>query len=406
MSMPIEDLLKQVNASLDKASASFDKKADEAIKEAKAAGGLSADTKAAVDKMATEVNSLRQAQNALQVQLGEAEQAFAALPGAGGSQSAVKSAGQEVAAYEPLKAFAQNIEGGRRLSVPVPRAALISTDVAEGIVAPQRLPGIDARPKQRLFIRDLIAPGRTTAPAIFWVQMTGFTNNARVVAEGTKKPYSNIAFDSKITGVSTIAHLFKASKQILADFAQLQSTIDAELRFGLKYVEEQEILFGDGTGVHLHGIVPQASAFDPAFDVDKQTGIDDLRLAMLQAQLARVPATGHVLHFIDWAKIELTKDTLGRYVLANPLGLAGPVLWGLPVVATEIAAFQGKFLTGSFAYGAQLFDREDANVVISTENADDFENNMITIRCEERAALAVKRPEAFIYGSFTPPAAG
>ncbi|MDI8977993.1 phage major capsid protein, partial [Salmonella enterica subsp. enterica serovar Lubbock] len=42
---------------------------------------------------------------------------------------------------------------------------------------------------------------------------------------------------------------------------------------------------------------------------------------------------------------------------------------------------------------AQIFDREDANVVISTENADDFEKNMISIRCEERLALAVKRPE-------------
>ncbi|MFY3739122.1 phage major capsid protein, partial [Escherichia coli] len=49
----------------------------------------------------------------------------------------------------------------------------------------------------------------------------------------------------------------------------------------------------------------------------------------------------------------------------------------------------------------QLFDREDANVVISTENADDFEKNMISIRCEERLALAVKRPEAFVYGSFS-----
>ena len=32
--------------------------------------------------------------------------------------------------------------------------------------------------------------------------------------------------------------------------------------------------------------------------------------------------------------------------------------------------------------GAQLFDREETNVVISTENADDFEKNMISIRCE------------------------
>lgn len=109
---------------------------------------------------------------------------------------------------------------------------------------------------------------------------------------------------------------------------------------------------------------------------------------------------------MDWAKIELTKDTLGRYILANPAALTGPTLWGLPVVATEAAAFQGKFLTGAFNAAAQLFDREDANVVISTENGDDFEKNMISIRCEERLALAVKRPEAFIYGSFTVPASG
>ncbi|MEI6957541.1 phage major capsid protein, partial [Klebsiella pneumoniae] len=84
------------------------------------------------------------------------------------------------------------------------KAALTSADVPDGVVEPQRLPGIDTAPKQRLFIRDLIAPGRTSSPAIFWVQQTGFTNNAKVVPENTQKPYSEIEFTPKITGVSTI----------------------------------------------------------------------------------------------------------------------------------------------------------------------------------------------------------
>lgn len=395
------ELLKDVSAELAKASSDFSKKAENALDEAKKAGALSTETKAAVDELALKFNSLTEAEKQLKAKLGEVEQEFARLPSASAPQIR-DSLGGFVIKSEALKQFAASIEGGKRVNIPV-SAALLSTDVAQGVVEPQRLPGIDVAPKQRLFIRDLIAPGRTTSPAIFWVQQTGFVNAAKVVAEGTAKPYSNISFASKLTAVSTIAHMFKASKQILDDFAQLQSTIDTEMRYGLKYAEEQEILFGDGTGVHLHGIVPQASVFDPAFEVENQSGIDDLRLAMLQAQLARLPASGHVLHFIDWAKIELTKDTLGRYILANPLGLAGPVLWGLPVVATEAVGFEGKFLTGAFQTGAQLFDREDANVVISTENADDFEKNLISVRCEERAALAVKRPEAFIYGEFTAP---
>lgn len=401
MSESTADLLKNVSAELKKATDEFSKQAENALAEAKKAGSLSSETKATVDELATKFNSLTEAEKQLKARLGEMEQELVRNPG-NSAATPRDTVGGVVIKSEALKQFAASVEGNRRVSVPV-QAALISSGVAEGVVEPQRLPGIDAEPKQRLFIRDLIAPGRTTSPAIFWVQQTGFTNAARVVAENTAKPYSDIQFATKITPVSTIAHMFKASKQILDDFAQLQSTIDTEMRYGLKYAEEQEILFGDGTGVHLHGIVPQATAFAAAFEVDQQSGIDDLRLAMLQAQLARLPASGHVLHFIDWAKIELTKDTLGRYILANPLGLTGPLLWGLPVVATEIAAFQGKFLTGAFQTGAQLFDREDANVVISTENADDFEKNMISIRCEERVALAVKRPEAFIYGNFTTP---
>ncbi|EDX7780040.1 phage major capsid protein [Salmonella enterica subsp. enterica serovar Hvittingfoss] len=398
----VNEILKKVTASIEEATDKFNARAEDALKEAKKSGKLSEETKAAVDKMASEFNALREAEKTLRAAIGELEQHVAQMPLAN-AQHIVETVGQQVISAEALKTFSASVEGGKRVSIPV-NAALISSGVAEGVVEPQRLPGIDTAPKQRLFIRDLIAPGRTSSPAIFWVQQTGFTNKAAVVAENTTKPYSDIAFATKITPVTTIAHMFKASKQILDDFAQLQSTVDAEMRYGLKYVEEQEILFGDGTGVHLHGIVPQASAFSAEFRVEQQNGIDDLRLAMLQAQLARFPASGHVLHFIDWAKIELTKDTLGRYILANPSGLTGPTLWGLPVVATEAAAFKGKFLTGAFNAGAQIFDREDANVVISTENADDFEKNMISIRCEERLALAVKRPEAFIYGSFTVPA--
>lgn len=398
----VNEILKKVTASIEEATDKFNARAEDALKEAKKSGKLSEETKAAVDKMASEFNALREAEKTLRAAIGELEQHVAQMPLAN-AKHIVETVGQQVISAEALKTFSASVEGGKRVSIPV-NAALISSGVAEGVVEPQRLPGIDTAPKQRLFIRDLIAPGRTSSPAIFWVQQTGFTNKAAVVAENTTKPYSDIAFATKITPVTTIAHMFKASKQILDDFAQLQSTVDAEMRYGLKYVEEQEILFGGGTGVHLHGIVPQASAFSAEFRVEQQNGIDDLRLAMLQAQLARFPASGHVLHFIDWAKIELTKDTLGRYILANPSGLTGPTLWGLPVVATEAAAFKGKFLTGAFNAGAQIFDREDANVVISTENADDFEKNMISIRCEERLALAVKRPEAFIYGSFTVPA--
>ncbi|KQY31797.1 phage major capsid protein [Rhizobium sp. Root483D2] len=393
-----KDLLKQVSNELVRVSDEFTKKAEEAMKEVKNAGKLSEETKGAVDQLAVTQTALNGTVEELKARLGEVEQKAVRRTSQGTDEN--KSVGQQLIENAGLKDFAKGIQAGKRFSAPV-KNALISTGVATGVVEPQRLAGIDTLPKQRLFIRDLIAPGETEQPAIFWVQQTGFTNGAAVVAENTKKPESTMTFETKITPVTTIAHLFKASKQILDDFKQLRSTVDVEMRYGLKFAEEGEILFGSGGGAHLQGIVPQAQAYNPAFSVDQQTKIDDLRLAMLQTQLARLPATGIVLHFIDWAGIELTKDANGQYILANPLRLASPTLWGLPVVATETPEFEGEFLVGAFATAAQIFDREDANVVISTENNDDFEKNMVTIRCEERLALAVKRPEAFVTGPFS-----
>ncbi|QPC87410.1 phage major capsid protein [Mesorhizobium sp. NBSH29] len=402
MSKTTQELLTEVSNELVRVSDEFSRKAEAAMAEVKNYGKLSEDTKGVVDELATTQTALTGAVDDLKARLGEVEQKGARR--SGDASERPKSFGQQVIEGGALKGVTSSIGRGKSISVPVTNVTT-SPDIAEGVVEPQRLPGIDVMPKQRLFIRDLIAPGRTTSPAIFWVQQTGFTNAAAIIAtEGTAKPYSDIEFATKITPVATIAHMFKASKQILDDFTQLQSMIDAEMRYGLKFVEEQQILFGSGLGGNLEGIVPQAEAFAPAFAVENQTPIDDLRLAMLQAQLARLPADGFVLHFIDWAKIELTKDTLGRYIIGNPLSLAGPTLWGLPVVATEAPEFEGEFLTGAFRIAAQIFDREDANVVVSTENVDDFEKNLISIRCEERLALAVKRPEAFVTGPFTVPA--
>jgi len=40
----------------------------------------------------------------------------------------------------------------------------------------------------------------------------------------------------------------------------------------------------------------------------------------------------------------------------------------------------------------------DVEVMISTENDKDFEMNLVSVRIEERLALAVFRPDAFISG--------
>lgn len=399
----VTDKLATAQTAFNAKSDELARKAEEALSEAKNKGQLATETKNVVDQLLVEQTKLMGELNEARNRMTSLEQETVKLKTNNGP-AASQSVGKQLIGDEKFKAFAAPGTAARGKFNFQVNAAITSADYPASepsIVEPQRLPGIQSAPKQRLFVRDLIPVGQTGSPAIFWVQQTGFTNNADVVSENTRKPESTIAYDSKMTPVTTIAHIFKASKQILADFKQLQTDVDREMRYGLKYVEEQELLFGDGTGIHLHGIIPQASDYHRAFSATQHNRIDDIRLAMLQSQLARLPATGIVMHFTDWARVELTKDSTGQYIFANPLRLAGDTLWGLPVVPSEISALLGNFLTGAFSGGAQIYDREQMGVDIATENEDDFVKNMLTMRCEERVALAVFRPEAFIYGDFT-----
>lgn len=283
-------------------------------------------------------------------------------------------------------------------------ASSTGTSGTSALVVADRQPQIIAQPNRRLVIRDLLMPGNTQSNSVDYVKETLFTNNADFVAENPDHAYpqSDISFSLNTLPVRTIAHFVMAPKSILADAPQLQTYIDGRLRYGLAYKEDLAFLNGDGTGTSILGLMAQSTKYkQPAgVTVKGETMIDRLRLAMLQTTLAEYPATGHILNPTDWASIELTKDSVSRYVFANPMGMAGPVLWGLPV-AESLAMAQGKFMTGAFSLAAQLFDREDATVSISTEDRDNFVKGMVTILAEERTTLVVYRPQAIINGDFT-----
>lgn len=381
---------------LDQLQKSFDEQKD-AIQnftaEAKTAieknGDLSKEAKQTADEMLVKFNTLAAQITDLELKAGR-------RAGPTGFQGE-KSLGERFVENEDVKALFSSKSGKARMSV---KAVTSAASSAGTLVRPDRIPGIVPMPERRMTVRDLISEGRTSQNSIEYIRESGFINNAGIqVKEGDLKAASDLTMELITRPVATIAHWLPASKQILDDAPGLQSFIDGRLRYGLAFVEELQLLKGTGTNGNLEGLLTVASDYNAALvpGFTGATAIDTLRLAMLQAVLAEYPATGHVLNPIDWAMIELTKNDMGDYIFANPQGLAQPTMWGLPVVSTQ-AMDQGNFLTGAFRLGAQVFDREDANVQISTEDRDNFIRNMVTIRAEERLALAIYRPEAFVTG--------
>ena len=264
-------------------------------------------------------------------------------------------------------------------------------------------------------VRDLFPTRTTTAAVIEYFRMTGFVNNAAAVSERsgtpanfTAKPQSSFTFVGEQAPVRTLAHWEAAHRNVLADEPQLRSIIDNELMYGLRLQEDSQILNGDGTGENLTGVL-QTSGIqtydwsDGAYSSVaglSDTKADAIRRAATLSFLAYYEPTGVVLHPNDWEDIELTKDGNGAYVVAVSVAMGGEQkLWRIPVVDTPAIA-EGTALVGAFGTGAQLYDREQASIRISEQHADFFVRNAIVILAEQRLALAVKRPEAFVKVSF------
>jgi HK97 family phage major capsid protein len=357
---------------------------------------LSGETKEKVDALLVQ-------QGELQARLQAAEQKMVTLDSRGGDVQTLQSMGFQVADSEEWAAFASSKPGkGSSHNFSVKAAITSATGSGGALVEPTRVPGIVGPGLRRLTVRDLLNWGRTTSNSVEYVRELGFTNNANVVSENPSagKPESQLTFEPDSAPVATIAHWIRASRQILDDAPMLQSYIDGRLTYGLKLVEENQLLNGSGVGLNINGLVTQASAYaNPGVSVVGETAIDRLRIAMLQVELAEYYADGVVLNPIQWTEIELTKETTRSYIMANPAGIVGPTLWGRPVVSTSAMA-DGDFLVGSFQMGAQGWDRQDVNVTVSFEDRDNFIKNMATILVEERLALTVFRPEAFVTGDF------
>ena len=318
----------------------------------------------------------------------------------GNNPQARKSLGQMAAESDNAK----NYKGGNNVLLAEfdgPLIGKIDSTTASGgtLVEPIHRPGILTEPDQPLTVRDLLTVLPISTNAIEWVQELLWTSNAASqTAEGAEKAESTLTFEKKTSAVETIAHWIRASKQILADAPALRAFIDQRLVYGLKLEEEEQLLTGDGTNGNLDGLIPNATAFDTGLSVSGDTIIDQLRRAILQANLSKYPTTGIVLSPTDWCNIELAKTTDNGYLFSNPTAMTTPRLWGKRVVES-LAITDGTFLAGAFGLAATLWDREQVNIRVSEHHADFFIKNMVAILCEERIALTVERPLALVTGT-------
>jgi HK97 family phage major capsid protein len=252
-------------------------------------------------------------------------------------------------------------------------------------------------------MRDIISVGSTSKDTIKYPKEGAKTGTgpaswgrAATIAATDPKPEFEPNFSVYSTPVEWIAGIMRLPVEMLADLPFLTSYLQNFARLELLEEEDDQILNGNGTSPQLDGVIPNASAYDGSKTVLIEQIIDaNLR----QLGTLNTAGTDVLLNPAEIVDIILNKAS-GSGEYDNPNGVVGVVngvlnIAGLSVRKTnKITA--GEFLLGNFNH-AQIFQRLAPQLRFFEQDQDNVTKNLVTVRIEERLALAILKPSFVHY---------
>lgn len=273
--------------------------------------------------------------------------------------------------------------------------------------------------RPELVLTDLLGTGTISGTAIsYFVEQGSIEGGFTTVAEGAAKP--QVHFPDPITrsdSVKKIAGFIKFTDEMLEDLGFVVSEINTRLLYELAKFEENQLFNGDGTGQNILGLLNRSGiqlmsrAAGGAGTADDESVADVLfRAATAVRTGADLEPDGIAMHPLDYQALRLSKDANGQYFgggyfqgsYGNGTIMQNPPVWGLRTIVTPSIA-QGTAVVGAFRQSATVYRKGGIRVESTNSHADDFTTNKVTVRAEERLALAVRKPAGIVKVTITQP---
>lgn len=325
------------------------------------------------------------------------------------------------------------------------------------VVEPTFLPGISEMRFYPNVIASLFPSMPVSGPIVSYVREETFTNNAAAVPEGATKPTSQSGVKRYSEQIGKIANLERVTDEMIQDAPYFWALVQRRGVFGVTRKEEIELLVGTGmpgiNGLYNRSVAAGGLSYPAGFNTPTVVtpvtnvviggapgaGTGSVTLAsvtpgrkftlptdytkgtaaaeaILQA-ITDIRMTWFyepdavLMNPVDWQTIRLAKDANGQYLggsffgtnygqaanagAASSIGVEqGLSLWNKRVVSTPVQP-QGLPIVGDFADGGQVLRLGGLRVDLTNTNGFDYEQNLWTMRIEERVGLLIDHPELF-----------
>ena len=296
------------------------------------------------------------------------------------------------------KAYNDPLAVGTPASPQVPRALV--TDIDRNIVQ-EVLPETYLR---ALFGSETISGNALT----YFVEGAIESNTAGgqspygfdVVDEGGSKPQVSFADPTPVTvALDKLAAFIKETDEYIEDAPFLASAINGRLLNYLRLREEVYLL----TKLKAASITADTTSWANSAGAQAIADLIFQKIQKVQAD-SGFAADAIIMNPKTWEILRLgkygsTNEYIGGGYFADG---QGKQLWGVPVYTSSFAAAPvsgsaaGEIFVGAFKACGSVVSKGGTTVEATNTDQDDFIKNRMTIRAEERLALAVRRPAGFI----------
>ena len=315
-------------------------------------------------------------------------------PYPGGGQPTKKGLSQAITS-DGMRAFQNRSVKSAQIPLQLSVKALVGDVVGAGnqlhSVQAQRDGGIGEDARRSIRLLDLLPRMSVNSNAFEFVALDSFINATDYQdGEGAEKAEQTVATELQTASIVTIAALLTASEQVLADSPMLSSFLDSKLRFGLLDKLERELIAGAGTTGTIKGLVAHATAATtPA-----TAPADKIGEALTQLEIAGWRGGLVILHPNDWQAIRAERGTSNDgYISGGWASAAGSMMWNVPSL-TSSSLTEGTALVLDPAQMA-LLDRQSVMLEVGHVGTQ-FAQNLVTLRAELRAGMAVFSPSAIL----------
>ena len=258
------------------------------------------------------------------------------------------------------------------------------TDVDTRIVEGYRRP---------LLIADLFAAERISGNALtFFVESSTVEGGPAFTTEGYEKPMMSFGDPTaKTIALKKLASYMKETDELVADAPWLADAINGRGMYQHELAVENYLVttLAGTSGIGTASTLTADGIFQAMMTVQTNSGF---------------AADAIVINPTDYQTLRLAKDSNNQYygggyfygAYGNTPIAEQPNIWGLRTVVTS-AVNAGTCIVGAFKMGGSILRKNTGVAVdIAYQNEDDFIKNLVTVRIEERLALAVRRPSAFV----------